>query len=293
MITSARGRNCAIESATSPVPGGMSTTRKSGSAQWTSVRNCSSALCSIGPRQMTAWSSPAKKPIEMSRTPLASGGTITSSMSAGGCWMPSIRGIEKPQTSASTAATRCPRWASAIERLVVIDDLPTPPLPDEIASTRVRASTNGFVRGRAASRSAVAASTTRSGSGGGSPFRMRATAGSSSSRIGRTSTSTRSTPSTAPAAARIRATSWSRMASSGIGQGEGDDHGGAVGGDPLDHPQLDDRPAQLGVVDGPQGLTDGGLDGLGGGWAGATAPPGWGRAGAARPVRTDAFPLRT
>src|SRR5256886_10719824 len=49
MSTSARGRNWAIDSAMSPVPGGMSTTRKSGSSQCTSVRNCSSALCSIGP----------------------------------------------------------------------------------------------------------------------------------------------------------------------------------------------------------------------------------------------------
>ena len=45
--------------------------------------------------------------------------------------MPSMRGIEKPHTSASTAATRCPRSASATERLVVTDDLPTPPLPDD------------------------------------------------------------------------------------------------------------------------------------------------------------------
>ena len=37
----------------SPVPGGMSMRRKSGSSQNTSARNCSSALCSIGPRQMT------------------------------------------------------------------------------------------------------------------------------------------------------------------------------------------------------------------------------------------------
>ena len=81
--TSARGRNCAIDSAMSPVPGGMSTTRKSGSPQCTSVRNCSSALCSIGPRHTTGWSSRAKKPIEMSVTPLASGGTITSSMTVG------------------------------------------------------------------------------------------------------------------------------------------------------------------------------------------------------------------
>ena len=166
---------------------------------------------------MTAWSSLAKNPIEISRTPLASGGTITSSISAGGCSTPSIRGIEKPQTSASIAATRWPRCASAIERLVVTDDLPTPPLPDEIARTRVRASTKGLVRGREAARSATDASTTWSGSRGGSPLRTRATAGSSSSRIARASTSTRSMPSTVRPASVTRRTSSSRIASSGIG----------------------------------------------------------------------------
>ena len=40
--------------------GGMSTSRYSGSSQNTSVRNCSSALWSIGPRQMTAWPSGTK-----------------------------------------------------------------------------------------------------------------------------------------------------------------------------------------------------------------------------------------
>ena len=73
----------------------------------------------------------------MSVTPLASGGTITSSITVGGRSMPSMRGIEKPHTSASTAATAEPRCASATARLVVTDDLPTPPLPDAIASTRV------------------------------------------------------------------------------------------------------------------------------------------------------------
>ena len=58
---------------------------------------------------MMAWSSRAKNPIEMRRTPWASGGTITSSIRPGGCVTPSIRGIEKPQTSASSAATRRPR----------------------------------------------------------------------------------------------------------------------------------------------------------------------------------------
>ena len=50
--TSARGRYWLRLRAMSPVPGGMSMSRKSGSSQNTSVRNCSSALCSIGPRQI-------------------------------------------------------------------------------------------------------------------------------------------------------------------------------------------------------------------------------------------------
>ena len=58
--TSARGRYWLRLRAMSPVPGGMSTRRYSGSSQKTSVRNCSSALCSMGPRQMTAWPSGTK-----------------------------------------------------------------------------------------------------------------------------------------------------------------------------------------------------------------------------------------
>src|ERR671917_582777 len=132
----------------SPVPGGRSITRKSGSSQNTSVRNCSSALCSIGPRQMTGWSSAAKKPIEMERTRWASGGTSIWSMTTGACRKPSMRGIEKPHTSASTTATSLPRRARATDRLVVTDDLPTPPLPEAISSTRVLlpGSANGISR---------------------------------------------------------------------------------------------------------------------------------------------------
>ncbi len=45
--------------------------------------------------------------------------------------------MENPHTSASTMATRLPRWASAIAMLVVTDDLPTPPLPEAISRTLV------------------------------------------------------------------------------------------------------------------------------------------------------------
>ena len=72
--TSARGKYWLRLSAMSPVPGGMSTSKKSGSSQYTSVRNCSSALCNMGPRHTTAWPSGTKYPIEIQRTPHASGG---------------------------------------------------------------------------------------------------------------------------------------------------------------------------------------------------------------------------
>ena len=59
-------------------------------------------------------------------------------MTTGGRSTPSMRGIEKPHTSASTTATLRPRWARATARLAVIDDLPTPPLPDATSRQRVR-----------------------------------------------------------------------------------------------------------------------------------------------------------
>ena len=105
-------------------------------------------MCSIGPRQMTGWSSWAKKPIEMQRTPCVVGGTIMSSITVGGCSTPSMRGIEKPHTSASTTATDLPCCARAMARLAVTDDLPTPPLPDAMSRVRVRlpAWANGMAR---------------------------------------------------------------------------------------------------------------------------------------------------
>ena len=47
---------------------GKSTNKKSKSPQNTSVKNCSTALWSIGPRQATGWLSETKKPIEISFT---------------------------------------------------------------------------------------------------------------------------------------------------------------------------------------------------------------------------------
>ena len=51
--------------------------------------------------------------------------------------MPSNLGTEWPQTSASSRPTTRPRRARATARFTLIDDLPTPPLPEAIASTLV------------------------------------------------------------------------------------------------------------------------------------------------------------
>ena len=49
-ISSLPGTRCAAEIATSPVPGGRSSSRMSRSPQYTSARNCCSSRCRIGPR---------------------------------------------------------------------------------------------------------------------------------------------------------------------------------------------------------------------------------------------------
>ena len=95
-IASARGRSWPSEIATSPVPGGMSTTSVSSSPQWTSDRNCSSARWSIGPRHMTGWLSSRKKPIDITFRSPRTGGTIILSTTTGRWWMPSMCGIECP-----------------------------------------------------------------------------------------------------------------------------------------------------------------------------------------------------
>ena len=93
---SARGSSCPSEIETSPVPGGMSTTSVSSSPQCTSVRNCSSARCSIGPRHITGSLSSRKKPIDISFSSPRTGGTIIRSTATGFWWMPSRCGIEWP-----------------------------------------------------------------------------------------------------------------------------------------------------------------------------------------------------
>ena len=86
--------------------------------------------------------------MEMHRTPCISGGSSIWSITTGGRTTPSMRGMEKPYTSASITATDLPAWASATARLVVSDDLPTPPLPEAMSRTRVvdDGSENGMAR---------------------------------------------------------------------------------------------------------------------------------------------------
>ena len=63
---------------------------------------------------------------------LSEPGTRSASMRS---LMPSSRGTENPQMSASSTPTVKPRSASAVARLTVHELLPTPPLPLAIAST--------------------------------------------------------------------------------------------------------------------------------------------------------------
>ena len=107
------------------------------SPQYTSPRNCWTALCSMGPRQITGVSSGTKKPMEMTFTPCASSGRIMWLNPTGLPETPIIRGTENPHTSTSTMPTRCPSAASAVARFTVTVDLPTPPLPEATAITAV------------------------------------------------------------------------------------------------------------------------------------------------------------
>ena len=65
----ASGTRWAMVSWASPVPGGMSTTSTSSSPQSTSRSICSSALWTIGPRQIIGVSSSTRKPIDIALMP--------------------------------------------------------------------------------------------------------------------------------------------------------------------------------------------------------------------------------
>ncbi len=93
-ISAASGTSSSRDMVMSPVPGGRSMSRASSSPQWTSPRNCSSALWSIGPRHTTGSSSLTKKPTDISETPWASTGSISPLMAIGARRTPNRCGIE-------------------------------------------------------------------------------------------------------------------------------------------------------------------------------------------------------
>jgi hypothetical protein len=66
-----------------------------------------------------------------------SSGTIFLPRASTSPCMPSRRGTENPQMSASRTPTVRPRRARATARFTVIELLPTPPLPEAMVSTRV------------------------------------------------------------------------------------------------------------------------------------------------------------
>ncbi len=94
---------------------------------------------------MMACSSSARNPIDRTRSvPVPtrrSSGIILPWRASTSPSIPSRRGTEKPQMSASRIPTTSPRAASATARFTVTDDLPTPPFPEAMASTRVDAAT--------------------------------------------------------------------------------------------------------------------------------------------------------
>jgi len=95
---------------------------------------------------MMAWSSSARNPMDRTRsTPsptTRSRGTIFLSRASTSPRMPSSRGTENPQMSASSTPTVSPRRARATARLTVTELLPTPPLPEATAITRAVSGTS-------------------------------------------------------------------------------------------------------------------------------------------------------
>ena len=153
--------------------------------------------------------------------------------------MPSSRGIEKPQMSASRMPTTWPRAARATARLAVTDDLPTPPLPDAMASTRAfggtavsGASSRAFQRARAM------------------------TAARSVGVHGRHAHLDRAHPVQRLGVADDVGLDLAAQRARGDGEGHLDLDRVALDRDAAHHPEVDDGVAQLGVDHGPQALAD-------------------------------------
>ena len=151
--------------------------------------------------------------------------------------MPRRRGTEKPQMSASRMPMVRPRRARATARLTVTDDLPTPPLPEAMASTRAvagmavsGASSRAFQRARAMTAARSAASMVA----------MRI-----SIEV------TQSSASTWP---RTSCSIWERSGQAAMVRATSTDDPVAGDGDGPHHAQVDDVVAELGVDHGAQAL---------------------------------------
>ncbi|MPN54092.1 hypothetical protein SDC9_201761 [bioreactor metagenome] len=137
MITPSSGRLWNTVSATSPVPGGISTNMKSTSPQTTSVQKLLTMPAMTGPRQTTgSVSLSSSRLIDMiSVPPRVKRGSISSLFPTAFSVTPKEWGIEGPVISASRIAVRCPRRCMAAASRLVTSDLPTPPLPEMMPMT--------------------------------------------------------------------------------------------------------------------------------------------------------------
>ena len=91
------GTRCAMVNCASPVPGGMSMIITSSSPQLTSRIICSSADCTIGPRQIIGVSSSTRKPMDITLMPkFSSASRFFPSLDVGCPVMPIMRGIDGP-----------------------------------------------------------------------------------------------------------------------------------------------------------------------------------------------------
>ena len=93
---------------TSPVPGGMSTNRKSTSFQMTSCQNCFTAPAMTGPRHTTGSSSFSSRRFTLiTSMPVRLWmGQMPFSSPSARPWMPNSLGMEGPVMSASSTPTR-------------------------------------------------------------------------------------------------------------------------------------------------------------------------------------------
>ena len=107
----------------------MSIIRQSSSPQRTSRNNCCTAWCTMGPRQVTDWSSGIRNPKDIIFMSWAIIGRIFCPTTPGWSFIPIIVGILGPYISASSKPTLAPASAIATERFTETVDLPTPPFP--------------------------------------------------------------------------------------------------------------------------------------------------------------------